>query len=82
MTDTKTRLLDVIRRYVLDADELAALAAGKPFLSATSLDSLAMMTLIVEIEKAFGIRFDLDTLEQTFETLDTIEAYLARAASR
>jgi acyl carrier protein len=81
MTDTKMRLLDVIRRYVIDADELSAVEAGKPFLSATSLDSLAMMTLIVEIEKAFAIRFDLDTLEQTFETLDTIEAYLAGAES-
>lgn len=82
MTDTKTRLLDVIRRYVIDPDELAAVEAGTPFLSATTLDSLAMMTVIVEIEKAFGIRFDLDTLEETFQTLDTIAAYVARTTSR
>jgi acyl carrier protein len=82
MTDTKTRLLEVIRRYVVNSDEMAAVEMGQPFLSATSLDSLAMLTVIVEIEKAFDTRFDLDTLEQTFETLDTIAAYLAQATSR
>ena len=81
MTDTRSRLLEVIRRYVIDRDELDDLEAGKPFLTSTSLDSLAMMTVIIEIEKTFGIRFDLDTLEHTFENLDTIAAYLMAAPS-
>jgi acyl carrier protein len=82
MSDLRSRLLGVISRYVVDADELAAVEAGKPFLSATSLDSLAMMTLIVEIEKVFVTRFDLNTLEQTFETLDTVAAHLAHVSAQ
>jgi acyl carrier protein len=82
MSDLRSRLLEVISRYVVDAEELAAVEAGQPFLSATSLDSLAMMTLIVEIEKAFVVRFDLNTLEETFETLDTVAAYVAHVPSQ
>jgi acyl carrier protein len=82
MPDLRSRLVEVISRYVIDEEELAAVEAGKPFLSATSLDSLAMMTLIVEIEKAFVMRFDLNTLEETFETLDTVAAYVAQVPSQ
>jgi acyl carrier protein len=76
MTGAKARIVGILGRYVTDPAELAAVDRGEPFLSATSLDSLAMMTVIVEIEKAFGVRFDLATLEDTFATIDSVTAYL------
>jgi len=82
VTGAKARIVALLGRYVTDPAELAAVARGEPFLTATSLDSLAMMTAIVEIEKAFGVRFDLATLEETFATIDSIAAYLERTVGR
>jgi acyl carrier protein len=82
MTGAKTRIVGILGRYVTDPAELAAIDRGEPFLTATSLDSLAMMTVIVEIEKAFGVRFDLATLEETFATIDTVADYLESSIRR
>jgi acyl carrier protein len=82
MSDTKSRLIEVIGRYVTDPGELEAVGRGEPFLTATSLDSLTMMTVIIEIEKRFSMRFDLETIEHTFETLETVVTYLDRRGAQ
>ncbi len=73
---TRDRVADIFRRYVSDEDEMAALLGGEPILTALSLDSLATLKLTTEIEIEFGKRFDMDTIEQTLQSIDSLTAYL------
>lgn len=72
----RDRIADLFRTYVTDDAEMAAVLAGEPILTAVSLDSLTMLKLITELEVEFGKRFDMDTIEQTLETLDSLTAFL------
>ncbi|NQU71601.1 MAG: hypothetical protein HQ514_13690 [Rhodospirillales bacterium] len=73
---TRDRVADIFRRYVSDEDEMAELLGGEPILTALSLDSLATLKLTTEIEIEFGKRFDMNTIEQTLESIDSLTAYL------
>jgi acyl carrier protein len=73
---TRERIGEVFRKYVDDESEMAAVLGGAPILTALSLDSLTMLKLITELEVAFGKRFDMETIEQTLETIDSLAAYL------
>ncbi len=73
---TRDRVAGIFRQYVSDEDEMAALLGGEPILTALSLDSLATLKLITEIEIEFGKRFDMDTIEQTLQSIDSLTAYL------
>lgn len=73
---TRDRIGDIFRIYVTDEDELAAVLGGQPILTAVSLDSLTMLKLVTELEVVFAKRFDMDTIEQTLETIDSLAAYL------
>jgi acyl carrier protein len=73
---TRDRVADIFRQYVTDEDEMTALLGGEPILTALSLDSLATLKLTTEIEIEFGKRFDMDTLEQTLQSIDSLTAYL------
>ena len=55
---------------------MAAVLGGQPILTAISLDSLTMLKLVTELEVEFSKRFDMDTIEQTLETIDSLAAYL------
>ena len=72
----RERIGDVFRRYVTDDDELSAVLGGAPILTALTLDSLTTLDLITEIEVEFGKRFDMDGIEQTLETIDSLAAFL------
>jgi acyl carrier protein len=73
---TRDRIGDVFRRYVTDDGEMKAVLDGQPILTALSLDSLAMLKLITEIEVEFGKRFEMETIEQVLETIDSLTAYM------
>jgi hypothetical protein len=73
---TRDRIGDIFGVFVTDEDELAAVFGGAPILAAVSLDSLTMLKLITELEVEFGKRFDMDTIEQVLETIDSLAAYL------
>ena len=74
------RITGVLRRYVTDEAELAAVIGGASFQTALSIDSLTMVHLVTDLENEFGIRFQPDSIEQVFENIDTLAAFLGGKA--
>jgi len=73
------RIREVLKQYVTDAAELDAVFRGEPIMEATSVDSLTMVHIVTDLEKAFGIRFDLDSIEQVFHDVHSLAAFLGGA---
>jgi acyl carrier protein len=73
----REKIRAVFQRFITDESEMDAIFRGVPILTAVSIDSLALVHLVTELEKEFGIRFDLDTVEQVFENIHSLEAFLA-----
>ena len=73
---TEERIKTILRRYVADDAELDAVFRGEPILTVASIDSLAMVHLVVDLEKEFGVRFDHETIERVFENIHTLAAFL------
>lgn len=73
---TQERIKDVIQRFVTNEAELNALFQGEPILESVSIDSLAIVHMVTDLEKEFGIRFELETIEQVFDSIATLEAFL------
>lgn len=72
----KQRIGSIFKKFIVDDDEWSAVLGGEPILTAVSLDSLNMLKLITELEVEFGKRFDMETIEQTLESIDSLAAYL------
>jgi acyl carrier protein len=73
------RITDVLRRYVTDEAELAAVIGGESFQTALSIDSLTMVHMVTDLENEFGIRFEPETIERVFENINTLAAFLGGA---
>lgn len=73
------RVGEVLRRYVTDEAEMAAVLKGEPFQTALSIDSLTMVHVVTELEKEFGVRFDPETIDKVFETINSLLAFLGEA---
>lgn len=70
------RIKRVIQRFVTDEAELNAVFQGEPILESVSIDSLAIVHMVTDLEKEFGIRFELDIVEQIFESITSLENFL------
>lgn len=76
------QLEQTLRRYVTDEGEYAAVARGEPFYTATSLDSVSYLELVVELEETFQVSFDDADAQQVFSSLDQLTGFIrARMAS-
>ena len=73
---TQERIKNVIQRFVTNEAELNAIFQGEPILESVSIDSLAVVHMVTDLEKEFGIRFELETVEQVFESIATLETFL------
>lgn len=73
---TQDRIKLVIQRFVKDEAEFNAISRGEQILETVSIDSLTVVHMVTDLEKEFGIRFELDTLEQVFESINTLENFL------
>ena len=73
---TVDRIERIFKQFVTEDSEMSAVLQGEPILVATSMDSLAIVHLVTELEKEFSIRFELETLEQTFENINTLKFFL------
>ena len=71
------RIAEVLRHYVTDEAELAAVIGGESFQTALSIDSLTMVHMVTDLENEFGVRFEPETIEQIFENIDSLAAFLA-----
>lgn len=70
--DIAARCLDILGRFVEDADDMANIRQGASLLATGSLDSLSMVNLVVELESEFGIAIESESLETLFHNLDTL----------
>jgi acyl carrier protein len=63
-------------------DRADALDASTPLASIAELDSMAVIELIVELERRFGITFDdEDVTSEVFETIGSLVAFVDAKAS-
>lgn len=58
-TDIENRLLELLSRFL---DKPAALAIDTDFVSGLGLESVQVMEFVMEVEEAFDIAIDLDSL--------------------
>ena len=75
--DITSRCLDILGKFVEDADDMESIRQGASLLGTGSLDSLSMVNLVVELESEFGIAIESDSLETLFQNLDTLVNYIA-----
>jgi acyl carrier protein len=61
----------------LGIDDVDAIDSTTPLFSIPELDSMAVMELVVELERRFGITFeDEDLTAEVFETIESLAAYV------
>jgi acyl carrier protein len=77
------RTIDVadVRAAVIETlaieDRADALDAATPLTSIPELDSMAVIELVVEFERRFGVTFeDEDVTAEVFETVESLTAFL------
>lgn len=70
------RIKMVFQRFIINDSELDAVFHGAPILDSLSLDSLVIVHMVTDLEKEFGIRFELERLELIFENIETLESFL------
>ncbi|TCJ16267.1 acyl carrier protein [Parasulfuritortus cantonensis] len=75
--DTRIRCLPALRSILVQESELAGVVErGAALFDSPSLDSLALVNLVVALENEFAIQIDAEDLEQVFATLDSLVDYL------
>ena len=82
MKSNRDRIIDVFRKYTADNSEIETVICGHPILSVLSIDSLAMIHLVNDLENEFETRFDYETIEYVFENLHTLEKFLCSESPR
>jgi acyl carrier protein len=78
--EIKDRLREVFQRFVTEESELDAVFSGKPILTALSIDSLTLLNLVNQLERDFDVRFEYETIENVFEDIHTLAAFLSERA--
>jgi len=75
-TDIETRLLALLANFL---DQPVNLAPDTDFVTGLGLESVQVMEFVMEVEEAFDIAIDLDSLS-TVRTLSDLAAVVERAA--
>ena len=74
--ETLIKNLKILKKFITDNKELAAVFQGDSILKTVTIDSLAFLHMVTELEKEFQIRFDAETMELIFENFNTVSAYI------
>lgn len=75
-SDTRSRCLSVLSTILVQEAELGTVDQGGGLYASPSLDSLALVNLIVALENEFAIQIDTEDPEKVFADLDTLVTYL------
>jgi len=75
--DSRARLRAVLGRFVIEPAELDAAFAGAPFLETVSLDSMALLRLVVVLEQEYGVRFDEGSMDRAFADVESLLAFVS-----
>lgn len=82
MNNNRKRIINVFKKYTEENSEIEAVLKGEPLLTVLSIDSLAMIHLVNDLENEFEIRFDYETIEYVFETIESLEVFLSSESSK
>jgi len=74
--DTAIRCLSILRHVLVQEGEYEKVERGGALFALASLDSLALVNLVVALENEFAIQIDAENLDQVFATLASLTAYL------
>lgn len=74
--DTRARCLSVLGTILVQEAELSKVEQGGGLYVSPSLDSLALVNLIVALENEFDIQVDTENPDTAFANLDSLVAYL------
>ena len=83
MNDTISgRLESIFRSAINNEREVEVLLSGADFESALSLDSIAFLELMLEIEQEFGFSFDFQALGTALKDYPSLLAHVHSRATR
>jgi len=79
MTDheaARTRLRAVLEPFVTEPAELDAVFGGASLLETISIDSSALVHLVVALEQEYSVRFDELSMDRAFTDIDSLLAFV------
>ncbi len=74
----RARCLAILGSFLVNPGELEKVNQGASLLDFSSLDSLSMVNLVVQLEIEFAVRLDADELDTVLATLDSLTDYLEK----
>jgi acyl carrier protein len=77
----RARCLTILGSFLINPGELEKVNNGASLLDFSSLDSLSMVNLVVQLEIEFTVRLDADELDTVLSTLDSLTDYLEKNSS-
>lgn len=66
----------IFKDNISEEADLAQIYSGKKLSEISTVDSLAMLTVLVAIEKKFNIKFNINSLEEVFKDINSISDYI------
>ena len=78
----QSRVYAILEDYVSDSQELAAVQRGENFDQALSLDSIGYLELVVALELAFGLSFDVEHMQSAFHNVHSLVEHIKQHASQ
>ena len=70
------RCLYVLQKFLIQSGEFEDIKTGGGLFETTSLDSLTLVNLVVELENEFQIEIDAENIDDVFSTLGSLTAYI------
>lgn len=70
------KVLEVIREVLGEGADLTGMDPNTPLNEVSAIDSLSALRIMVALENRFRIKFDLDSLDETFHSVGTLARYI------
>lgn len=77
-----TRLKEVVRPYAKDQEALNTMTASTDFLNDLKINSSHLVDVVLDIEEAFEIEIDNDSMEEMLTVRSAIEVIQAKLVEK
>lgn len=71
------RIEEVLARHIADGAQLAKIMEGRPLKNHSAIDSIVLLNIMLDLEKEFQIAFDVETFEEAFVDVRSLEKICA-----
>lgn len=79
-TVDRATIIDEVKKIFKDnvgeKSDLAKIYSGEPLKKISVIDSLAMLNIVVALEKKFNIKFNIASLDEVFNDINSISDYI------